>query len=64
MNKWKCVLDMWYSELTNTIYALIRDSKWNIIEKRDVTDRVLHLANRIYIERLNDSIEKNADNTN
>lgn len=64
MNKWKYVLDMWYSELTNTIYAVIRDSKWNIVEKKDVTDRVLNMAHRLYIERLTDSIEENVDKTN
>ena len=61
MAKGKYTLDMWYSELTNAIYALIKDSKWNIVEKKDVTDRVLRAANKIYIDRLNESIEKNAD---
>ena len=59
--EWKYILDMWYSELTNTIYALVRDRKWNIVEKKDVTDRVLRAANKIYIDRLNESIEKGAD---
>lgn len=57
----KYTLDMWYSELTNAIYALIRDSKGKIVEKKDVTDRVMRTANKIYIERLNESIEKGAD---
>ena len=59
--EWKYILDMWYSELTNTIYALVRDRKWNIVEKKDVTDRVLRAVNKIYIDRLNESIEKGAD---
>ena len=58
MSKWKYVLDMWYSELTNTLYAVIRDSKWNIVEKKDVTDRVINVVNEVYIDRINKSIEK------
>ena len=58
--KEKSELTMWYSELTNTIYAVIKDSKWNIIEKKDVTDRVMRAVNKIYVDRLNDSIEKGA----
>lgn len=53
MNKWKYVLGMWYSELTNTLYAVIRDNKWNIIEKEDVTDRVIDIVNKVYIDRIN-----------
>lgn len=61
MAKVKYALDMWYSELTNAIYALIKDSKWNIVEKKDVTDRIMRVAHKIYIDRLNESIEKGAD---
>lgn len=53
MSKWKYVLGMWYSELTNTLYAVIRDNKWNIIEKKDVTDRVIDVVNKVYIDRIN-----------
>lgn len=53
MSKWKYVLGMWYSELTNTLYAVIRDNKWNIIEKKDVTDRVIDIVNKVYIDRIN-----------
>lgn len=53
MSKWKYVLGMWYSELTNTLYAVIRDNKWNIIEKKDVTNRVIDIVNEVYIDRIN-----------
>ena len=60
-SEWKYILDMGYSELTNAIYALIRDRKWNIVEKKDVTDRIMRVAHKIYIDRLNESIERGAD---
>lgn len=60
----KYELTMWYSELTNRIYAVIRDSKWNIVEKKDVTEWVIKTANELYIDRLNESIEKSVDKTN
>lgn len=59
MSKWKYILGMWYSELTNTLYAVIRDNKWNIIEKKDVTDRVINVVNEVYIDRINELINKN-----
>lgn len=57
----KYELTMWYSELTNRIYAVIKNKRWQIVKKEDVTDWVLTIANKIFIESITDDIEEDVD---
>ena len=54
----KYELTMWYSELTNRIYAVIKNKRWQIVKKEDVTDWVLNIAYKIYLESITDNIEE------
>lgn len=53
----KYELTMWYSELTKRIYAVIKNKRWQIVKKEDVTDWVFDTAMMILKEREKDENE-------
>ena len=59
----KYELTMWYSELTNRIYAVIKNKRWQIVKKEDVTDWVFNTAMMILKDKDKDE-DEDKDETN